>query len=347
MLAAAVATGLLQTQTAAQERRIITGGQPGPQLSLPALELPDADLSGALDAWLKDLAAKDLFSGVLILAHDGDEVLSAAYGFADREAQTPAALDTSFNLASIGKAFTQAAVAQLIESGFLSLQDTVGDWLPDYPNAITKSATIEQLLEHSGGVADFFGPSFDDLPKENFNSNAAFYEYVSQQAPLFSPGEKQEYCNGCYVVLGEIIAAATGMSYEAYVAENVFWPAGMTGVWFTEPVSVARSYGKRPDGAFEDVSTMRAPRGSAAGGSFGTAADILAFDRALRGGVLGERAKSLVLRDRGVSMIGGGSAGVNTLLMGDGEWTIVVLANLDPPIAQEVGEAVFEQVGRQ
>jgi CubicO group peptidase (beta-lactamase class C family) len=264
MLAAAVATGLLQTQTAAQERRIITGGQPGPQLSLPALELPDADLSGALDAWLKDLAAKDLFSGVLILAHDGDEVLSVAYGFADREAQTLAALDTSFNLASIGKAFTQAAVAQLIESGFLSLQDTVGDWLPDYPNAITKSATIEQLLEHSGGVADFFGPSFDDLPKENFNSNAAFYEYVSQQAPLFSPGEKQEYCNGCYVVLGEIIAAATGMSYEAYVAENVFWPAGMTGVRFTEPVSVARSYGKRPDGAFEDVSTMRAPRGSAA-----------------------------------------------------------------------------------
>lgn len=345
MLAAAVAVGLLQTPIVAQEKRIIGGGQPGPQLSLPALTLPDADPSGTLDAWLKDLAAKDLFSGVVILAHNGEEVLSGAYGFADRQAQKPPAPDTSFNLASIGKAFTQAAVAQLVESGSLSLQDTVGEWLPNYPNAVTQSATVQQLLDHSGGVADFFGPSFDNLPKENFNSNAAFYEYVSQREPLFPPGEKQEYCNGCYVVIGEIIAAVTGMSYEEYVQEHVFLPAGMTGVSFTEPVGVARSYGKRPDGALEDVSAMRAPGGSAAGGSFGTAADILAFDRALRSGVLGERARSLVLRDGGVSMLGGGSAGVNTLMMGDGEWTLVVLANLDPPIAQEVGQVVFEQVG--
>lgn len=347
VLAAAVAMGLIGS-VEAQERRIIGGGPSGQQLQLPELSAPDENVAPALDAWLTTLADNEIFSGVALLAQTGETVFSGAYGYADRAQQRRPELTTPFNIASIGKAFTQTAIGQLVDMGTLSLDDTIGKWLPDYPSEVTRAATIQQLLTHKGGIADFFGPAFDALPKSQFTSNADFYRFVSTQPPLFKPGEREQYCNGCYIVLGQIIAAASGLSYEDYIRRNIFAPAGMTGAAFTQPATAALPYGKpRPDmTSLEDVSTMQPKAGSAAGGWFATAADLLAFEQALRAGKFGITAQTLVLPDRpgAVAMIGGGSSGVNTLLMGNGEWTLVVLANFDPPIANAIGPEVFELV---
>ena len=106
--------------------------------------------------------------------------------------------------------FTRTAIAQLIGQNKLALTDTVGKLLPDYPNEQTRAATVEQLLTMRGGIADFFGPAFDAAPKSQFTSNADYFRLVANQPPLFAPGAREQYCNGCYIVLGRDHRAGVG-----------------------------------------------------------------------------------------------------------------------------------------
>ena len=207
-------------------------GPPGPPPPPINGSMTRADLDRALDAYLAARAQAGEFAGVVAIAKDGKVVFQKAYGLANREAKTPVMASTRFNIASIGKAFTKTAVGQLVSQGRIALTDTIGKWLPDYPNAESRAATVDQLLNHQAGIADFFGPAFAAAPKSQFASNADYYRFVSVQAPLFAPGTQRQYCNGCYVVLGEIVAKASGQPYEAYIAEHVFKPAVMFGAGF-------------------------------------------------------------------------------------------------------------------
>jgi CubicO group peptidase (beta-lactamase class C family) len=314
-------------------------------------------LAKALDGYLDGLSAHDDFAGVVLLARNGTAILEKAYGEADRDRHTPMTADLRFNIASIGKAFTKVAVGQLIAQGKLSLSDTIAARLPDYPNATSRTATIDQLLHHTAGIADFFGPHFTTTPKERFQSNADYYRFVSGEAPLFAPGARNQYCNGCYVVLGEIIARASGVPYEQYVAEHVFKPAGMTGAAFAaygDP-KVAPGYTREgaASGTLVSNISMHGHHGSAAGGAYASAADLLAFDNALREGRLldakmtgwyFEEPPLTVGRVAHAMGIAGGAPGANAVLEGDGTWTIVVVGNLDPPNAMRVGSAIRRQL---
>ena len=139
------------------------GGRGGPP-SLPAPpidgRMSTAEITAALDAYLAGLSRSGEFAGVVAIAKDGQTIFRQAYGIADRERQTPMNVDLRFNLASIGKAFTKVAIGQLLAAGTLKPGDTVGALLPDYPNAAAKAATIDQLLNMRGGIADFFGEAF-------------------------------------------------------------------------------------------------------------------------------------------------------------------------------------------
>ena len=147
---------------------------------------------------------------------------------AEIESGLDANLRTRFNLGSINKIFTQVAIRQLVAAGKLSLTDTLGKFFPDYPQATSRAATVEQLLGHRAGLADFFGDAFTRAPKSQFASNADYFKFVGNQPPTFAPGERNQYCNGCYIALGAIVEKVSGMPYEKYVAENVFARAEMT-----------------------------------------------------------------------------------------------------------------------
>ena len=208
---------------------------------------------------------------------------------------------------------------------------------------------------HRGGIADIFGPAFRDMPKDQLASNHDYYRVVSQQPPEFAPGERQDYCNGCYVVLGEIVARVSGQSYEDYPARHVFAPAGMTRSGFFRhdrlPDNSARFTGRPqgPDGPLMDVSRFHGVAGSAAGNVYSTLRDMLAFDTALREHrLLNSDFTAQVLRGqpetgRAATRIGfaGGAPGVNTIYYGNGAWTLVVLTNRSPPAAEAVGQTVF------
>src|ERR1043165_9916689 len=121
---------------------------------------------------LVDRAVADgKFSGVVLLAMDGQQQFARAYGANNN-------VDTKFNLGSINKIFTQVAIAQLAEAGKLSLDDTVRKHLPDYPSLVADKITIEQLVEFRSGLGDFFGPEFMAAPPSKIRK-------LSDYLPLF------------------------------------------------------------------------------------------------------------------------------------------------------------------
>lgn len=342
-------------------RVAIEVGEAGPREGTPPPDvrgtMTPAELAEGLDRYLAPLVASDAFSGVVLVARAGVPVYEKAFGLADRERHTSNTVGTRFSVGSINKIFTKTAVAQLVSQGKLKRSDTLGALLPDYPQADTKAATVDQLLSHRAGVADFFGPAFEQAPKDQFRSNADYYRLVAAQPPLFAPGARRQYCNGCYIVLGAIIAKVTGMSYEDYIAAHVYAPAGMTTAGPTgQPAAVG--YTRRApggDGPLGSNVSMHGVSGSAAGGGYATARDLLNFDEALRAGRLADHAQTAWLlevpevtpgRSEGGLGIAGGAPGLNGILESSKDWTVVVLANLDPPAAQHLGVAIHKQLSR-
>ncbi len=326
--------------------------------------MPAEELGKAIDAYFGPLVRADKFAGVVLLAKDGSAVVERAYGLADREAKVPIVPETRFNLGSINKIFTKTAIAQLTTEGKLALTDTVGKLLPDHPNEQARTATVAQLLDHRAGVADFFGPQFDAAPKTQFRSNADYYRFVAGKPLLFAPGEKMQYCNGCYVVLGAIIERVAGVPFEQYISERVFKLAGMKTAGFFQsdhfPPHVAVGYTLRapasPNVLQSNVGLIGAS-GSAAGGAYATAADLLAFDSALREGrLLNPQMTAWMLlvrveaakgrRAGGELGIAGGAPGINAAMESDGTWTVVVVGNLDPPSAEQACIAIARQLRR-
>jgi D-alanyl-D-alanine carboxypeptidase len=344
-----IAAGLAAVVNASQGR--IGGPGGGPPLPPPPIDasMSAADLTRGLDGYLEKLAASGDFAGVVVVSKDGAKIFEKGYGLADREKKVANTPDLRFNIASIGKAFTRAAIAQLVGEGKLALSDTLGTRLPDYPNAPAKPATIEQLLTHRVGIVDIFDPRFESRQTVPA-TNADFFRMVAPEPLLFAPGADNQYCNGCYIVLGEIIARVSGMPYERYITERVFKPAGMTGAGFLaygDP-NVALGYHRAGGDLVHDKQTD-GRHGSAAGGSFTRASDLLAFDTALRNGTLLNpkmTAWYLRLADEpkgradGRNAIAGGTPGANAVMDAQASWGVFVVSNLDPPSANRLAPAI-------
>src|SRR5688572_27687831 len=230
--------------------------------------MTSVEIEKQLDAYFAKLASNEQFSGVALVARNGVPLFFRAYGFADHEKKIPNTIRTRFNLGSINKMFTQAAIRQLVAAGKLSMTDTLGKFFPDYPQAVSRAATVEQLLGHRAGLADFFGDAFTRAPKSQFASNADYFKFVSALPPTFPPGERNQYCNGCYIALGAIVEKVSGMPYEKYVAEHVFARAEMTSTGYPRSdrpsPDIANGYTRRSgDGALRNNVEMHGEIGRA------------------------------------------------------------------------------------
>ena len=114
---------------------------------------------------MESLDAQASFSGAVLLAQDGETLFEGAYGQADRALGIPNQVGTKFNLGSMDKMFTAIAILQLVEKGQLSLDDTVADLLPEYPNEqVALTVTVHHLLTHTAGLGDWSeSPRFPEL----------------------------------------------------------------------------------------------------------------------------------------------------------------------------------------
>lgn len=187
-----------------------------------------ADLKAAIDSFLDRRVATDSFSGAVLVAKNGRIAYQRAAGIADRQSGAPMTIETRLQIASTTKLFTQIAIRQLEQAGNLSLSDTVGKFLPNYPNAVVRSkVTIEQLLRHRSGVGSFWNERYMAHHAEVRSVND-YLELFQNDSLLFEPGSSEAYSNGGYVLLGAIIERVSGKSYHDYLRERVFAPAGMT-----------------------------------------------------------------------------------------------------------------------
>lgn len=348
---------------------VTMGGDEPERATLPPFAVaPGSSLAAtrtALDAYLRDLTARDLFSGVVTVARGGETLFEGAYGQADRERGTLNTLNTRFDVGSITKTITQVAISQLARAGKLSFDDTVAKLLPDYPNReVAARITVRQLLRHQSGLGDFFGPAYRQADKAKLLAPRDFYPLFAAEPLAFEPGSSQNYSNAGYIVLGGIIEAVSGMSYPDYVARNIFLPAGMSASGFLPhdrslphfAVGYTRQAEGGADGPLKANLGILPLRGCAAGSSAHTAGDLLRFYRALGAGKLldaagmsllfrGELPKGELAADEFAAPqmgIAGGAPGVTAGLEARGKVVAIVLSNLDPPIATELAARLLE-----
>ncbi|HEX7705011.1 MAG TPA: serine hydrolase domain-containing protein [Thermoanaerobaculia bacterium] len=315
--------------------------------------MPMEELSKKLDTYVAALASEGRFSGTLLVARDGKLVFERAWGLANRADEVANTPRTRHNLGSINKQFTRAAIGQLAAAGKLALDDPLGKYLPDHAQADARKATITQLLDHTAGLGDFFGPDFQKAEKSAFRTNSDYYAFVAPRPLTFPPGSRRQYCNACYITLGEIVTRVSGMPYEKYVEERIFRPAEMKDAGFFQidhvVPRIALGYAETPNGLRNNL-YARGAAGSAAGGAFATAADLLALDNALRDGKLLDAKwtgwffgddRPASGRASAATSYAGGSFGINAGVSGNGQWTVIAMANISPPAAEALSEAVL------
>lgn len=336
-------------------------------------------LSRSLRAELEKQAAEDSFSGAVLIAKDGRPLFQAAYGAADRERKVPNTVDTKFRFGSMGKMFTAVAIGQLVQAGKIGLQEPLGKYLPDYPNHDVAKVTIHQLLTHTGGTGDVFGPEFFER-RTQLRELADYIDVFGGRGLKFPPGSRHEYSNYGYVLLGRVIEVVSGKKYDAFVRDNIFTPLGMSSTdnlpedQHVEKLAIPYSHGNAPapERKLHSAAESLPYRGTSAGGGYSTVGDLLKFANALMSNkLLDVQHTDLVTTGKvdaprpgakyaygfedemtpsGARRIGhgGGAPGMNGILsiFPSSGYVIVVLANRDPPVAREIenfiGDRVFE-----
>jgi CubicO group peptidase (beta-lactamase class C family) len=203
----------------------------------------DATLRGELGRRLDDYLGrleKFGFSGAVLVAKGGEIVLAKGYGWADPARQIPFAAETVSNIGSITKQFTAAAILKLEMQGKLSVNEPISRYFPNVPPDKV-GITIHHLLTHTAGFRrDFGGRDDDPIGRDEL---VRLVLNTPLEAP---PGERYEYSNEGYSLLGAIVEIASGQSYEQFLYENLFKPAGMLQTGYLipkwKPEAIARGY---------------------------------------------------------------------------------------------------------
>ncbi|HZQ96209.1 MAG TPA: serine hydrolase domain-containing protein [Candidatus Sulfotelmatobacter sp.] len=338
---------------------------------LPLQRLNQAELLAATRKKVEQDAAADRFAGAVLIAKGGKPIFAEAYGMADREHKIPNTLKTRFRIGSMNKMFTATATLQLAQAGKVQLTDPVGKYLTDYPNQdVASKVTIHQLLTHSGGTGDIFGPDFDAHRLE-LKTLQDYVKLYGKRAPQFEPGSKWEYSNYGFLLLGVVIEKVSGQSYYDYVRDHIYKPAGMEATASdpeNQPVS-GRSVGytKMDSPAWRPNTDTLPYRGTSAGGGYSTVEDLLKFANALQQHkLLDAHFTELLTTGKTQTPMGnyaygfadstmngmrcyghgGGAPGMNGDLeiCPDSGYVVAVLANLDPPAAQHVSEFITNRL---
>ncbi len=266
----------------------------------PIPTLSEAQLLVALKSKLDRDAAADIFSGALLLAHDGKPVFEYAHGLEDRERGIPITTQTRFGMASISKVFITISIMQMVQAGKIDLDAPIGRYLPDYPNAATASnVTVNELLTHTGGTGDFFGEAFDRHRAE-LRTPADYIALFGNRDPLFEPGSRRAYSNFGFTILSRLIERVSGQRWDDYERDHIFLPTGMTRTGTLQhDVDHARDYTLQGG----ELVLMPSKTGD---GPYTTTGDLLKFSNALLAGRLLDRAHTELLL-YGKAMIGGHS----------------------------------------
>jgi CubicO group peptidase (beta-lactamase class C family) len=188
---------------------------------------PPAARGDSIDDFAAAQLARHHVPGMAVaVVKDGKPVKVKGYGLADVGRNVPVTSETVFQLASVTKQFTAAAVMLLVEDGKVSLEDPVSRHVDDLPEA-WRNVTVRQLLNHTSGIPSYTSSpkyermSFDDVKPEDV------FKLVRDKPLEFEPGARHVYSNTGYYLLGMVVGRAGGRPYGQFVAERIFRPLGM------------------------------------------------------------------------------------------------------------------------
>lgn len=250
-----------------------------------------------------EFAKERNFSGVCMLKIKGETIFSKAYGYANRSFKISNRIDTKFDTASITKLFTAVAILQLIEQNRLNFFDKITEVIDLSDTMIPSDVTIEQLLNHTSGIADDAeeeaGEEYSDLflehPNYALRECKDFLKNFAYKKPNFKAGTNVRYCNCSFVLLGLAIEKIMGMNYRDYVAHHVFEKANMknTGFFAMDEINenIAEGYKNVEDeegrflGYKKNIYSYP-PKGTPDGGAYTTAEDLNKFLIAIKENVL-------------------------------------------------------------
>lgn len=268
---------------------VVLFGLVGPPGGPAAAQIRDrARLISTLDSAAAAHAADSTVAGVAVAVVRGaDTLLLAGYGRADLELDVPTPPDAVYEIGSITKQFTAAAILLLAEEGRVGLDAEITEYLPDYDTR-GHAVTVRHLLQHTSGIRSYtemaaFGPlSREALPRDTLLA-------LVQAEPFdFAPGTAMIYSNTGFFLLGLIVEEASGRSYESFVEERLFGPAGMVRSRYCDERAVVERRAHGYDWGGELVLLRKAYLDHtwpyAAGSLCSTAGDLVAWNRALHGG---------------------------------------------------------------
>jgi CubicO group peptidase (beta-lactamase class C family) len=244
-------------------------------------------IAGQIDSFYRKRVKNDHFNGCVMVAKDGKPIYSAAFGYGNLTFKDTLTVQSSIQLASVSKTFTSTAILMLAEQGFLSLDDTVQKFFPDFPY---QGITVDLLLSHRTGLPDYtyWDKSFLGLTANQYLTNEGLMNVLATKKPAVRcrPDHMFIYCNTNYAILASIVEKVTGVTFRQFMHDAVFAPLGMSNSYVFAPEeggtcctisydSKGRVWRDCPaDGVVGDK------------GIYSSVEDMLKWDNALRTGLL-------------------------------------------------------------
>jgi CubicO group peptidase (beta-lactamase class C family) len=324
-------------------------------------------LAQQVDAYVAPLVRTNNFSGVVLVDRGGDTVLARSYGAASLEYGIDNAVDTRFQIASLSKPFTSAAILRLVDQGKLDLQAPLAAVLPDYPGG--DRLTLHHLLSHRSGI-----PNINDFPEyETMQATphtTAELVAVFRDRPLeMAPGADYSYSNSNYNLLAHVVERVSGTPYgdfleREFLAPLVLRDTGHHGRMTDVVPRLATGYAPRGAQALERAAYVDWSNKTGNGSLYSTANDLVTFTRAVHRDLLAPASRDRLFEPhsenagygwflseangRAVHHVNGRSPGWAAQLdhyVAD-DVTVVVLSNIyssvTTPIARAVGAMVFD-----
>lgn len=264
------------------------------------------------------------FSGVFSVRDEQGVVFEKCRGFRNRSEELPNEPETAFGIASGTKLFTGLAVCRLIDAGRLSLEDKLWDLLPYDLGWINKGVTVRHLLIHTSGIGDYIDEEspnltaqmqalYDRYPVYRWENLEYYLPMITPLPQKFEPGARFGYSNAGYIMLGLIIEAIVGVSYQQFVKNEIILPLKMkyTGFYRTDSLPANTACGYTGSTTTERLNIFSIPIvGGSDGGLYTCAGDLDRLWRALFDGcLLSEKMLRLFLAPQ-VSRSGGKSYGL-------------------------------------
>ena len=234
------------------------------------------------------------FRGTAYIVQNDRVLCKYSGGFADLANEIPNTFETRFACASMSKTFVAVGILQLIEHGKLGFTSTLGELLDINLHNIDPYVTVEQLLTHTSGVPDYFDESvmddyealWADTPSYRIRHNCDILPLFIDKPMMYPKGEKFQYNNTGYILLGMVIEKVTGMDFDTYLKQYVFDVCGMKSTGYFEldrlPAKCANSYIFCPETAEYRTNIYSVgAKGTGDGGAFVTAEDIMKFWKGL------------------------------------------------------------------